>query len=116
MMTYRIVETQTNDVIVAMNKTRLLKLIGWIEAHRRPGADEPSWLRYCMQDLDTAREGLDLDAKVSCVACGRLHDINGPGAYYDPDAGWFCNDRELCDEGRAAVAALAADLAQEAQS
>ena len=97
-MSFRIVETQPNDVIVTMNQNHLLKFIGWCEAHR-PGADyEPSFLGRVLIDLELADEGDALDARAECAACGADYPLLTAEEHLYRDGEWYCKDRGECNE------------------
>lgn len=101
--TYRLVGTQPGEVVATLNRTALLKFIGWCEAHRPVAEYESSFIGRCLTDLELAREGDTLNATITitCGGCGTEGDINSADMFYDPDAGgWFCNDNERCDQRR----------------
>ena len=95
-MTFRIVETQTNDVIVTVNKTGLHKFIGWCEAHRTALESEPSWLGRVLNDLELATEGYALDARAECAACGADYPLLTAEEHLSRDGEWYCKDRDAC--------------------
>jgi hypothetical protein len=96
-MSFRLIETQTNDVIVTMNKTALLKFIGWCEAHR-PSDYEPSFLGHCLLGLEHANEGCPLDATAECAACGETYSLLSADVHLYRDGDWYCKDRDTCNE------------------
>ena len=100
-MTIRMVETRPGDAIVAMNKTALLKFIGWCEAHR-PSGCEPGFLGRCLTDLDLASDGYALDATAECAICGETYSLLTADEHLYRNGDWYCKNRDECDE-RAAV-------------
>jgi hypothetical protein len=94
----RMVSAQPGDRIVVLNNVNLLKLIGWIEAHRPPGDWEPGFLGRALAALEAACDGGPLGAIATCGGCGLEHAIP---MFYDPEAGgWFCHDAKGCDRRR----------------
>ena len=103
-MEYRMIEVQPGERIVLMNERRLLKFIGWCEAHRASGEYEPGFLTQCMTDLECSTEGHPLDAAAECAPCGQKHPLRDARKFFDQDAGyWYCKDRAVCDMRRLAA-------------
>lgn len=101
-MTFRMIEMQPNDVIAVVNKTTLLKFIGWCEAHRPPADHEPGFVGRILTDLEHSGDGYALDATAECFICGEEHSLLSADEHLYRDGEWYCKDRDACNE-RAAV-------------
>lgn len=100
-MNLRFTELGPNDVIVKVNKTHLLKFIGWVEAHRPPGEWEPGFLGPCINAMNFASEGYALPATAECPACHKEHVVLSPDMLYDSEVGaWFCANDDECNQRR----------------
>ncbi len=97
-MSTRMVDAKPGERIVLMNGTALLKLIGWIEAHRPPGEWEPGFLGQCLAALEGATEGEALDGIFTCGACGLEHHVRM--SYDFTVGGWFCDSDDECNQRR----------------
>jgi hypothetical protein len=97
-MSARVIEAKPGERIAVIGHVNLLKLIGWIEAHRPPGDWEPGFLGRCLISLEQATEGVALDKEVTCGGCGLERDLP---VFPDVEAGgWFCTDDEACNQRR----------------
>ena len=105
MTTFRLIETRPNDLIVTMNERRLLKFIGWCEAHRSEGEYEPGFLTQCLTDLECANDGYALDATAECGGCGAQHPLRDADVFFYRDGEWYCKDRDGCAERASAICA-----------